>query len=373
MSLFTSKPKPKQAYLKMGIYGNAGSGKTYTASQVARGLSLYLKEKTGKQPPVAFLDTETGSTWVEPLFREAGVEFFAYSTRAFADLKKAVQDAEAMGAILIVDSITHFWIELCLSFARQRKRRDNRLEFQDYGVIKPMWAEFTELYLNSKTHIILCGRAGNTYEYQEKEEGGKKELISTGTKMKAESEMGYEPSLLVEMAAEKSPDRKKKLTVRKCYVIKDRSTLLDGREFINPNFKVFMPHIERLNIGGEHIGVDTTRTSEGMFEENTGRTEWQKVKLQKEIAQEEIQNLLVKHYPSTSVADKQAKLALITKHFNATWKEIEEVLSLDDLRRGFNAMHYELEGAPSRYFPEAEPLNDEIPDFGSSNDSPAAA
>ena len=75
MTLFTSKPKPKQAYLKMGIYGNAGSGKTYTASQVARGLALYLKEKTGKQPPVAFLDTETGSTWVEPLFKEHGVDF----------------------------------------------------------------------------------------------------------------------------------------------------------------------------------------------------------------------------------------------------------------------------------------------------------
>lgn len=78
-----------------------------------------------------------------------------------------------------------------------------------------MWAQFTETFLNSKAHIILCGRAGNTSEYQEKEDGGKKELISTGTKMKAESEMGYEPSLLVEMVAEKSLDRKKKLATRK--------------------------------------------------------------------------------------------------------------------------------------------------------------
>jgi hypothetical protein len=89
------------------------------------------------------------------------------------------------------------------------------LEFQDYGAIKPMWAQFTETFLNSKAHIILCGRAGNTSEYQEKEDGGKKELISTGTKMKAESEMGYEPSLLVEMVAEKPLDRKKKLATRK--------------------------------------------------------------------------------------------------------------------------------------------------------------
>jgi hypothetical protein len=285
MALFerNSPLKPNQAYLKMGIYGNAGTGKTYTGSKVAIGLAEYIKEKQGKLPPVFFIDTETGSTWAKPWFAAARIEFIPVCTRAFSDLKQAVLDAEKEQAILIIDSITHFWIELCLTFARQRKRKDNRLEFQDYGAIKPMWATFTEAYLNSKAHIILCGRAGNTYEYQEKEDGGKKELISTGTKMKAESEMGYEPSLLVEMIAEKSMERKKKLTIRKGYVVKDRSTLLDGREFINPTFKVFLPHIEILNIGGEHVGVDTARNSAALFD-SSGRPDFDDMLREQETA-----------------------------------------------------------------------------------------
>lgn len=366
MALFerNSPLKPVQAYLKMGIYGNAGTGKTFTASKVAIGLAEYVKAKTGALPPVFFLDTETGSTWAKAWFDAAGIEFVPICTRAFSDLKQAVLDAEREQAILITDSITHFWIELCLTFARQRKRKDNKLEFQDYGAIKPMWAAFTELYLNSKAHIILCGRAGNTYEYQEKEEGGKKELISTGTKMKAESEMGYEPSLLVEMIAEKSMERKKKLTIRKGYVVKDRSTLLDGREFINPTFKVFLPHIDLLNIGGAHVGIATARNSAALFDKNTGRPDWQHQKLQKEIVLEEIENLLVLHVPGQAAAEKQRKVKLIRDHFNATWKELEEVLSVEQVRQGYDTMHRELEGVPSRYSRAEETMDDEIPDFG---------
>jgi hypothetical protein len=365
MSLFNrnSALTPMQAYLKMGIYGNAGTGKTYTSCMVAIGLAKLVKERTGVMPPVYFMDTETGSTWARPWFEAEKIDFIPVCTRSFVDLKQAVADAEKDQAILIVDSITHFWIELCLTFARQRKRKDNRLEFQDYGAIKPMWAQFTESYLNSKAHIILCGRAGNTYEYQEKEEGGKKELISTGTKMKAESEMGYEPSLQVEMVAEKSLDRKKKLTIRKGYVVKDRSTLLDGREFINPGFKVFLPHIDRLNIGGAHVGVDVDRNSSTLFDTATGRPDWQQKKLQKEIVLEEIQNLLVLHVPGQSAPEKQRKVKLVKDHFNATWKELEEVLSVEQVRQGYDTMHQELEGTPSRYSVAAAKLDDEIPDF----------
>jgi hypothetical protein len=44
--------------------------------------------------------------------------------------------------------------------------------------------------------VIICGRAGYEYDYFEDDEG-KKQLEKTGIKMKAETEMGFEPSLLV--------------------------------------------------------------------------------------------------------------------------------------------------------------------------------
>ena len=52
--------------------------------------------------------------------------------------------------------------------------------------------------------------------------------------MKAEGELGYEPSLLVLM--EREMDMAKMEVRHTARVPKDRSTLLDGRDFYNPTF-----------------------------------------------------------------------------------------------------------------------------------------
>lgn len=349
MALF-KKVENTNAYLKMGIYGDAGSGKTYTASQVAKGLAAHIKEVTGKAPPVMFIDTETGLPWVKPLFEAAGIELLGAQTRAFSDLREAVREAEAAGAILIVDLISHFWQEVQDAYLKAKQERIRKsyakLEFQDYAILKPLWAQFTTAYLNSKAHIILCGRAGGTYEYQENEETHKKELITTGTKMRAEKDMGYEPSLLVEMVIEKDlDDRKKRKTVRRAFIIKDRSDLLDGMEFLDPTFKEFKPHIDRLNLGGAHAGFDTSRSSSALFptDDRDDRS------LQRKIVLDEIESLLTLHYPSTGGADRKAKLEALKNHFKASWTEIEKVMPLEDLRAGYDALHRVLEKASSRY------------------------
>lgn len=349
MALF-KKATMTSAYLKMGIYGDAGSGKTYTASQVAKGLALHIKAKGSPIPPVMFIDTETGSNWVKPIFDAVGVDFLVAQTRAFSDLKEAVREAEAAGAILIVDSISHFWQEVQEAYVKSKQERTRKpyakLEFQDYAILKPLWAQFTGAYLNSKAHIILCGRAGGTYEYQENDETHKKELITTGTKMRAEKDMGYEPSLLVEMVIEKDPDdKRKKKTVRKAFVIKDRSTLLDGLEFINPAFKSFEPHIKLLNLGGAHAGFDASRSSSALFpkEDRDDRS------LQRKIVLDEIESILTRYFPSTGGSDRKAKLELLKEHFQASWTEIEKVMPLEDLRASYDTLHRALEGEPSRY------------------------
>jgi len=81
---------------------------------------------------------------------------------------------------------------------------------------------------------------------------------------------------------------------------------------------------------------------------------------------DEIESLLVSHFPSTGAADKKAKVDLIRKHFKAAWTEIELVMPLFDLRVGYDGLHQELEGGPSRYaIKPAEPVNDEIPHMDS--------
>ena len=339
------KETPQQAYLKAGIYGEPGSGKTFTASLMAQGLAQHIAGKGNPQPPVMMLDSEGGAPWVRSLFQSAGIEFLVSSTRSFQDLKQAVVEAEAAGAILIADSMTHYWEEIREAYlAAKRKRLNNphaRLELPDWNVIKPEWAKFTALFLNSKAHIILCGRGASIYEFQLNEETNKKELITAGTRMAAEKGMGYEPSLLIEMTSRQYVGPKKaKSIVRTATILKDRSDVLDGLQFDDPTFESFLPHVERLNLGGAHSSFDNSRSSERLFPSDPASRDNQAVR--RKIVLGDIHDLLI--LPGQAAADKQRKVQLLRKCFNAGWAEMEEVMPLDQLRTGLEALRRELEG-----------------------------
>jgi hypothetical protein len=310
----------QMAYAKICLLGFAGSGKTFTSANLTIGLWELLNKKLGEKRPVAFLDTETGSDFVIPKFKRANIPLVTAKTRAFKDLLSVTEEAERDCSILMIDSISHFWLELLRAY--QRKLNRKRLQFQDWNVIKPEWGRFSDLYVNSKLHIISSGRAGFTYDYFE-DEDGHKQLEKTGTKMKAETEFSYEPSLIIEM--ELVPDEHQRKTIHRAYIIKDRSDLLDGKWFDNPTFKEFKPHIDFLNIGGEHFGVDADSSSENLFTE-TGDTDWSVEKRERKAALEEIQNELVKRFPTRSGTDNVAKIRLLEHVFEtSSWSRIENM------------------------------------------------
>ncbi len=356
MTIF-SKAENRQAFLKMGLMGFAGDGKTYTAAKVAVGLINYMRELEieGADRPVMFLDTETGSDWVMPMFEADGIELQIAKTRAFKNLVPAVQEAEDIGALLIIDSISHFWKELMESYA-ERKGRTYGLQFQDWAWLKKEWGQFTDIFVNSRCHILMCGRAGYEYDFFE-QEGGKKELEKTGIKMKAETETGYEPSILVLM--EKHRDMKTSKVWRTAAVLKDRAAMIDGQSFVNPGFEDFLPHIKYLNLGGEHVGVDTTTTSESMVP-SSGKPQWQYDKEQKEIALEEITEKMKEHHPSTSAADKAARGDLLQEVFGTrAWSRVT-ALKRDQVEEGRNKMWIKLDGNPYA-FEIPDEFDDEIP------------
>ena len=357
MSLF-SKSINTQAYLKCGIMGFAGSGKTFTGSHIAIGLVHHMREHgiAGADRPVMFLDTETGSDWVAPMFAENNIELFTAKTRAFKDLVPAIKEAESSGSVLIIDSISHFWRELTESYA-ERKGRRYGLQFQDWAWLKQQWGKFTDEFVNSAAHIIMCGRAGYEYDFFE-QEGGKKELEKTGIKMKAETETGYEPSMLLLM--EKHMEMDTKTTYRTATVLKDRADVIDGKVFRNPNFDDFIPHIKFLNLGGEQLGVDLTNNSKNMISPD-GKSEWQIEREQKEIVLEEIQQTMVRHYPSTSKDDKISKIDLLQECFGTrAWKKVE-TYSLTNLKNGYEKLHVKLEGS-SPYINTPTDYDDDVPE-----------
>ena len=342
----------EMAYGKIGLLGFAGAGKTYTAALIAIGLHKWVKSKK----PVAFLDTETGSDFVLPLFRAAGIELLIAKTKSFKDLLSFMEEAEQTADIAIVDSVSHVWQEIQDAYLARinegREKKITRLEFQHWGPIKAEWRKFTDRYLNAKMHTILCGRAGYIYDYEQFDEDAKKELVKTGVKMKAETEMAYEPSLLIEM--ERVQVRgdlggiKKKKGIRsvanRAYVVKDRADVLDGKLIDNPTFESFLPHFEALNIGGEHRASDVGQSSTGLFDQS-GDSEWTREKRAREKWMEEIQGLLTSKYPGQGADEKKKKVDLIYQFLGTrSWTAVEQ-MKADDIRGGYEAMKTLLEGA----------------------------
>jgi len=327
--MLLKKAKGEMAYLKMGIYGEAGSGKTYTSSKVAIGLHKFIK---ANNQPIGFIDTETGSDFVLPIFKKEKIELLTAKTRAFADLLTVLDEAEKNCSILILDSITHFWNEMLDAY--QKKHNLSRISLRHWIPLKQMWREFTDRFVNSKVHIIMCGRAGYIWDDVEDDEGVK-ELKKVGTKMKAEVETGYEPSLLVEMVKQRNSSRAGSTWVHRAWIIKDRFDVIDGEHFDEPGFDSFLPHIELLNLGGKHKALETDRNSQELFNnDNKGEARFKKIK----IITEKIQNGIYRLYPGQANEAKLARLDTLKSVFGTdSWNEICD-MRLEELENGFKAL-----------------------------------
>lgn len=339
-------------FAKIGIYGSSGTGKTRTAFEIIKGL---YKEK-GFTKPVVFFDTERGSDWIKPLFDKEGIPCFVKKSRTFNDLMQACKIAETEASFMIVDSISHVWRELTTSFLTQynldRKKmliakyskawveknfkNTNNLEFQHWGQIKPMWGVFTDFYLNSALHMIVCGRAGDMYEYEEKE-NGKKELIKTGSRMATEKELSYEPSLLIEMRRIQINSKDNLVA----FVEKDRSDTINGKEFPYPTYEDFKPHFDFINIGAQYKAKDMYSNSSGsLFEGQTldNETEFQAERKKRTILCEEIKGTLEAFMPGTTSEAKNKKNELFFNVFSThSWAKLEHTNS-ETLQQGLESL-----------------------------------
>jgi len=326
-----------QGYLKAGFLGFPKSGKTFTAAKLAIG----TRELFNLKGPIAMFDTEGGAEYVAAMIRkETGLDLMGVRARSLVTLLETGRECEASGvSVFIADSITHPWRELCESYLKQinevRKAKNRslqtRLEFQDWNPIKAKWAEWTDFYLNSKLHIIICGRAGFEWDFEERADGSGKDLIKTGIKMKTEGEFGFEPSLLVEM--ERIQDRREgKDLIHRATVLGDRFDAIDGATMDNPGFDFFRPHLEML-VAGAHAGVDTKdQTDFGVEDDGSSFDRERKIRV---ILCEKIQAAMIERWPGQTTKEKQAKVAVLFEAFGTkSWTEVETRISLETLKSG---------------------------------------
>lgn len=341
-TLFQKPSKP--VHIKLGIYGNTGSGKTFTAGLFAIGMAKELASKK----PVAIFDTETGSDYLAPMFDKAGVKYVVVKSRSFAKLLEATKEAEKMASVLLVDSISHVWEELIEAYKQKKGRR--YIQINEWGEIKAYWNQFTKLYLNSKLDIIMCGRAQDiTDDYTD--DSGQRSFEKVGERMKGEKYMGYEPSILIRM--EMQQDLRSDKVKHTAIIEKDRTDTMTGKIIDDPKFADIKPIWDYFDHDGDSVGVDDDDSTQHIADPDKSVSE--RVRRRK-VACELIQNALVKHIPGQAAPDKKAKLEILQEVFGTTsWTQIEEdwqAVRLEDLEAGIE----EVEAKAQAYAnPPAQP------------------
>jgi hypothetical protein len=318
-------------FLKMAFEGFAGDGKTFTAAKVAIGLHKLIKSTK----PIALFDTEKAFKALTKLFQDNGIQaVVSDEQRSLAALNQAIQWCEQGNAeILIVDSITHVWEEFLRAY--QADRRTTRLEFQDWAVVKPRWKnEFSTPFVNAKVHIIFTGRAGFEYT-DEKDERGKRQIVKSGIKMKAETETAFEPDLLVLMEKKMDLLGERKTISRSATVIKDRTDQIDGLVFVNPDFDSFAPAIRVLLDGvlrqqTEPSIQDTFESTEDKAYQNRRRAE---------VLTAEIAGTFNLMGLGASNEDKKLKSAILNKIFGVVSMEaVEQKIRLKEMEFGYSVL-----------------------------------
>ncbi len=224
------KAKAEQAAIKMGLYGPPGSGKTFTALLLAEGLAALSKKR------VAYIDTEHGTDFYCQAVPTRAVhpeafDFDALYSRSLTDALSAVRSLKTEEhGVIVLDSVTHLW-EAAMAAYAGRTTSIGTIPMQAWGKIKKPYKDLMALLLSTPMHVIICGRQKTVYAADEETE----ELKATGVTMRAEGETPYEPHILIRMESVRPKKTNETATIF-AYAEKDRTGVLSGRSFQNPNF-----------------------------------------------------------------------------------------------------------------------------------------
>lgn len=151
----------KKVKLKMGIAGPTGSGKTYSALLLARGL-------TDDWDKIAVIDTENGSA---DLYSHLGSYGVLPLSPPFEPEKyaKALAVCVKEGAeVVIIDSMSQEWAGDGGVLDYQSKLGGR---FQDWAKATPRHRAFIDAILQAPVHVICCSRVKTEWAIEQNEKG----------------------------------------------------------------------------------------------------------------------------------------------------------------------------------------------------------
>jgi len=146
------KATKANAWLRLGLIGPAGSGKTMTALRVAHGLG-------GR---IAVIDTERGSASLYAGERGLGFDVLELETYEARHFIEAIADAEAAGyEVLVIDSLSHAWAGKggILEFVDKAAKRSGGGSFSGWRDATPLHNQLVDAILGAKMHVICTLRS----------------------------------------------------------------------------------------------------------------------------------------------------------------------------------------------------------------------
>ena len=218
------------------MYGPPGSGKTFTTLLFAEGLA----SERGKR--IAYVDTERGTSFYAIPVEERDVhpeafDFDALYTRSIADVTQAVRglSSDEYG-VVVIDSITHLWQAAMDAYEGKQTKADT-IPMHAWGKIKKPYKELIDYLMAAPFDVFILGRQKNLFESSPTDPDS---IRKVGVGMRAEGETEYEPHLCFRMEGRKD-QRDSTRTLNYCYVEKDRTGILAGRSYVNPDFSILRP------------------------------------------------------------------------------------------------------------------------------------
>lgn len=177
--------------------GGSGTGKTYSAQRLARGMA---EEMTGKPgAPFGYVDTENkralhyAKDFPEMLHFDFGAEvdgeMVGYPPERWIEV---IDAAEAAGLpVLVIDSFSHAWdgiggvldaqSQILDRLTRGDDSKRNGLSQLAWAQIKPRYRRLIERIIRSNVHIILCVRAKETIRDAKTKKNANKTKIRSET------------------------------------------------------------------------------------------------------------------------------------------------------------------------------------------------
>jgi hypothetical protein len=219
VSLFRPATKA-QSKLRAALAGPAGSGKTWTALEIATFLASSVDGR------VALIDTERGSA-----SKYSGD--FAFDVAELADFHpdryiEAIRDAEAAGyAALVIDSLSHAWSGPggVLDFVDHVAARNKGNKFDAWRQGTPLQNRLVDAILSSRLHVIATLRTKQEYVVERGAEG-KTSVRKVGLAPVQRDQIEYEFDVFGELDAEHTLA----ITKSRCRALADAVIPKPGRQ-----------------------------------------------------------------------------------------------------------------------------------------------